>query len=73
MRRVDLLPALREELARLPRGRPDDLVFAAATGGALSQSNIRNRILAPAVEIANEQLEQRGEVPLPEHLSPHKL
>jgi hypothetical protein len=30
-------------------------------------------VLAPAVEQANEQLEQAGEVPLPERLTPHKL
>jgi integrase len=30
-------------------------------------------VLAPAVKLANERLETRGEVPLPEHLTPHKL
>jgi integrase len=57
----------------MPRRRPDDRVFGTSTGQSHGPSNIRRRILAPAVEIANEQLEQRGEAPLPEHLSPHKL
>ena len=73
VRQVDILPALRRELERLPRCRPDDLVFATHRGTPHSQSNIRNRVLAPAIEIANKQLEGRGEVPLPQGLTPHKL
>lgn len=73
VRQVDVLPVLRAQLERLPRRRPDDRVFGTSTGAAHEPSNIRRRILAPAVEIANEQLEQRGEAPLPERLSPHKL
>lgn len=42
-------------------------------GRAHGASNIRRRVLAPAVKLANERLEQAGEVPLPEHLTPHKL
>jgi len=30
-------------------------------------------ICAPAVELANQRLQHQGEVPLPEHLTPHKL
>jgi integrase len=73
VRQVDVLPVLRRELERLPRRRPDDLVFATSQGAPHSQSNIRNRVLAPAIEIANEQLGQRGEAPLPQQLTPHKL
>jgi integrase len=36
-------------------------------------SNVRRRALAPAVELANERLQQAGEVPLPSPLTPHKL
>ncbi len=49
------------------------LVFPTANGKRHSPSNIRRRVLAPAVRFANERLEQRGEVPLLEHLTPHKL
>jgi hypothetical protein len=34
---------------------------------------VRKRILAKAVERANEHLEKAGSVPLPEGLTPHKL
>ena len=75
-RTIDMLPALRDELlalkARMP-GQANDLVFATTTGGSQNPSNIRNRVLAPAVKVANERLAEAGEVPLPEHLSPHKL
>jgi integrase len=30
-------------------------------------------VLAPAVELANERLQEAGEVPLPSSLTPHKL
>ena len=73
VRQVDILPVLHAELARLPRRRPDDRVFGTATGEAHGPSNLRRRVLAPAVELANDQLDQAGEVPLPEHLTPHKL
>ena len=48
-------------------------MFPAVTGGALNQSNVRNRLLAKAVERANKRLEAGGSVPLPEGLTPHKL
>ncbi|MGH2916438.1 MAG: tyrosine-type recombinase/integrase [Solirubrobacteraceae bacterium] len=73
VRRVEMLPVLGEQLAKLPRRRPDALVFATSNGLPHGPSNIRRRILGPAVELANEQLERRGEAPLPERLSPHKL
>ncbi len=72
-----MLPALRDELLALKAGSrragPNDLVFATSSGGPVNASNVRNRVLAPAVEIANERLEEVGEVPLPDRLSPHKL
>jgi hypothetical protein len=37
------------------------------------QSNIRRRVLAPAVARANERRRALGDVPLPEGLTPHKL
>jgi integrase len=73
VRQVDTLPALRALLEGLPRRRPDDLVFATSNGQPHGPSNIRRRVLAPAVKLANERLERDGEVPLPERLTPHKL
>ncbi len=58
-RAIDLLPALRDELAAVKadgRPDPDALVFPTQTGGPMNPSNVRNRILAPAVERANKRL-----------------
>ena len=38
-----------------------------------SEQPLRNRVLAKAVERANERLEATGAVPLPEGLTRHKL
>jgi integrase len=73
VRQVDMLPALRSVLEGLSRRRPDDLVFATSNGQPHGASNIRRRVLAPAVKLANERLEHEAEVPLPERLTPHKL
>ena len=79
-RTIDMLPALRDELAAhkaalMTAGRAgaDLPVFPTSTGRWLSPDNIRNRVFAPAVSRANDLLEDRGEVPLPEGLTPHKL
>ncbi|HEX4188487.1 MAG TPA: tyrosine-type recombinase/integrase [Solirubrobacteraceae bacterium] len=75
-RTVDLLPLLRDELAALAaavRGEGDAFVFATSTGGRQQASNLRRRVLAPAVEAANEALVERDAEPLPEGLTPHSL
>jgi hypothetical protein len=46
-------------------------VFPTSNGRPHEQSNIRRRLLAPAVKLANDRLEQAGEVPLPAPLTPH--
>ncbi len=72
-----MLPALRDELLALKAGvrhaAPNDLVFGTREGQRQNESNIRNRVLAPAVKLATEQLTEAGEVPLPDRLSPRKL
>jgi integrase len=77
MRRIDLLPALRDELAaykaQAPDIAPDAFVFPSAKGTKMSQENVRARVLAKAVAKASENLTKAGDVPLPEGLTPHKL
>ena len=76
VRHIDLLPALRDELAALRANvKPGsgERVFPTAAGSALDPWNIRHRVLAPAVKLANERLEADGATPLPDGLSPHKL
>jgi integrase len=76
VRRIELLPVLRDELATYKAGvtaRPDGRVFATSTGAAMNPSNIRNRILAPSIERASKRLVKAGHVPLPDGLTPHKL
>ena len=51
----------------------DDLVFVNRDGTARDKDNLRNRVLAPAIERANELLAARDQPPLPAGLSPHKL
>jgi integrase len=76
-RDVTLLPVLREDLATLKAsGRdthPAAYVFGTLAGGKQSPSNVRSRVLAKAVERANENLAREEKNPLPEHLTPHSL
>jgi integrase len=76
VRRIDLLPALRDELSDLKartRAEGGERVFPTPSGGPMSPSNVRNRTLAKAVERANERLAKAEATPLPENLTPHKL
>jgi integrase len=77
---IDLLPALRDELAAYKATRtaaaptgPTELVYPTSAGRRLSEDNIRDRVFARAVERANQLLDDAGDVPLPERLTPHKL
>jgi integrase len=72
---VDLRPALVDELGPMRArsgGGPDALVFGTSTGAKQSASNVRNRVLAPAAEMANAMLATTGHPPLP-RLTPHSL
>lgn len=77
VRYVELLAPLRDELgaykAGAGRSGADDLVFATATDRPISQSNVRNRVLAGAVRTANERRHQAELAGLPEGLTPHSL
>jgi integrase len=83
-RTVDLLPVLRDELLSYAAARPDRdpaaLVFATSRAGRRyagaakhSPSNIRKRVLNPAIAAANKTLAKRGAPPMPEDLTPHGL
>jgi integrase len=77
LREIRLLHILRDELAaheaRSHRPGPDDLVFPTGAGGVRDKDNLRNRVLAAAVERADQLLAERGQTPLPRALTPHKL
>jgi integrase len=75
-RAITIVPALRDELLsyRAALGDVDRsaCVFATSTGRQQLASNIRNRVLAPAVAAANAKLEKRGVETMPA-LTPHSL
>ena len=77
VREVDLLPALRDELANhkamTPYGKSDEFVFPTHQGKHQSPSNVRNRVLALSVKRANERLAEDDLLPLLEGLTPHSL
>jgi integrase len=76
VRAVNLLPVLRDELgayrARL-NAKPEAYVFGTTTGERQGATNVRRRILAAAVEGANETLAKGDVESLPERLTPHSL
>jgi integrase len=75
VRTVNVLPVLRDELAdyRARVVAADGLVFGTSTGARQGATNIRRRVLARAVELANEQLAKEHLAPLPAGLTPHSL
>lgn len=76
-RTIDLVPILRATLtAHKRRSRAtnaDDLVFPTSTGGQREKDNLRNRVLQPAIPVADRLLAERDHPPLPRGLTPHKL
>ncbi len=77
VRYVDLLPTLKDELATLKARTvapdPASLVFPTAVGTRQDRNRVRNRVLAPSVTRASEQLEAIGGAPMPEGLTLHGL
>jgi integrase len=80
VRHVEITPSLRDELLayRADKVRhgyptsPDTPFFCTASGKRWDAGNVRERILEPAVNLANERLTERGLPPLP-HVTPHTL
>jgi integrase len=68
---------LRDELlgakARAGDPPPGDLVFPTAFGSARTRTNVRTRVLAPAIERANARLVEAGLSPLPTGITNHTL
>ena len=62
------MDVLSEYRTRTRHATPDDLVFPTSAGHRDNPSNIRNRTLAAAVEMANEKLDD----PIT-HVTPHGL
>ncbi len=76
VRDVHLLPTLRDELAALKASgnpRAEALVFPTSNGKQIGATNLRRRVLAPAINLANARLAEAGEPPLPAGLTPHSL
>ncbi len=77
VRHVELLPALRESLTTYKLGcastGANDLVFPTSTGARHSRDNVRDRVFAPALKLANERRDASGLPPLPRGMTPHKL
>ena len=76
LREVRVLPILRDDLAahmaRSPNADPDDLLFPNDAGEPRNKDSIR-RLLLPVIRRADDLLRARGQRPLPDGLSPHKL
>lgn len=68
VRVVDTSPDLRDELlahkARAKASEPDDLVFPTRNGTARDRNNVRNRVLAGAIERANKARAKAGLPPI---------
>ena len=80
VRHVEITPSLRDELLTYradkvrhgyPTG-PDVPSFCTRSGKRWDAGNVRERILEPAVALANERLTERGLPPLP-RVTPHTL
>lgn len=73
---VDMTPALQDLLSKHRECStdtgPGDFVFPTSEGGRDNPSNVRNRFLGPAVELANDSLPQAGREPIGA-ITPHSL
>ncbi len=48
-------------------------MFPTTSGRQIGASNLRRRVLRPAIGLADEQLAEGGQAPLPAGLTPHSL
>jgi integrase len=77
VRLVDILPALRDELTSHrhanAQASPTYLVFPTSTGSRRDKDNVRERVIRPVVNHADELLARRGHQPLAAGVTAHKL
>ena len=75
VRRVKIRGALRDVLLAIKPidADPDGLAFPTSAGNQHTPSNVRRRVLSPAVERASATQVRRGLTPLPSGLTPHSL
>jgi integrase len=75
VRTINLLPVLRHELQLFRRSQalPTDLLFATRTGRPIDASNVRQRVLAAALDRADLALRDKGLPQLPAGLTPHAM
>jgi integrase len=77
LREIRILPILHDVLAahkaRPGGGDPDALAFPTGGGAPRDKNNLAGRLLAEVLVGADRLLRERGELPLPEGISPHKL
>src|SRR5215210_1752200 len=77
IRLVDILPALRDELSShrhaCSSAKPMDLVFPTSAGSRRDKDNARERVIRPVVAHADALLARRGQAPLPDGVTAHKL
>jgi integrase len=69
----DLLDELKSHKAKTAFGAQDDLVFPTTNGTARDRSNVRSRVLAKAINRANEALARTGQSPIQEGVTNHTL
>lgn len=72
-----MVAVLREELTThkmsVRSAEPDALVCPTSTGSRRDKDNARERVIRPVVKRASELLAERGQEPLPDGISAHKL
>ena len=75
VRQVNILPVLRDELARYRPADPDPdaLVFTTARGAPRDKDNVARRVMTPTVKRTDELLAERDEAPLPPGITAHRL
>lgn len=77
VREVDMSPKLVEELIAyreiVGKIDPDAPAFPTRTGARRDKGNIANRVIVPAVRLANKRRDDRDLPPLPEGVTPHTL
>lgn len=75
LRAIDIHPRLLDELSsyRAYRGEApaDAPAFPTGTGTRQNKDNIRQHVVAPALELANKMRVERGDPPIRTHVTPH--